>query len=78
MSLKLTNVRATFMDLMNRVFKRYLDMYVIVFKPYLDMFFIVLIVDILIYSRKEEDPASHLQIVLSTLNDKELYVKFSK
>ncbi|KAH0658244.1 hypothetical protein KY289_026992 [Solanum tuberosum] len=67
MSFGLTNALAAFMDLMNRVFK-----------PYLDMFVIVFIDDILIYSRKEEDHASHLRIVLQTLKDRELYVKFSK
>ncbi len=67
MSFGLTNAPAAFMDLMNRVFK-----------PYLDMFVIVFIDDILIYSRNEEDHASHLRIVLQTLKDKELYAKFSK
>ncbi|KAH0712585.1 hypothetical protein KY289_008544 [Solanum tuberosum] len=67
MSFGLTNAPAAFMDLMNRVFKLYLDMFVIVF-----------IDDILIYSRSEEDHASHLRIVLQNLKDKELYAKFSK
>ncbi|WMV55019.1 hypothetical protein MTR67_048404 [Solanum verrucosum] len=67
MSFGLTNVPATFMDLTNRVFK-----------PYLDMFVIVFIDDILIYSRNEEDHASHLGIVLQTLKYRELYAKFSK
>ncbi|WMV13935.1 hypothetical protein MTR67_007320 [Solanum verrucosum] len=67
MSFGLTNTPATFMDLMNRVFK-----------PYLDMFGIVFIDEILIYSRNEEDHASHLRIVLQSLKDKELYAKFSK
>ncbi|KAH0765914.1 hypothetical protein KY285_001785 [Solanum tuberosum] len=67
MSFDLTNALATFMDLMNRVFK-----------PYLDMFIIVFINDILIYSRNEKDHASHLRIVLQTLKDRELYAKFSK
>ncbi|KAH0661922.1 hypothetical protein KY284_026853 [Solanum tuberosum] len=67
MSFGLTNVLATFMDLMNRVFK-----------PYLDMFVIVFINDILIYSRNKEDHASHLRMVLQTLKDRELYAKFSK
>ena len=67
MSFGLTNAPITFIDPMNNVFKSYLDMFVIVF-----------IDDIIIYSRNEEDHASHLRIVLQTLKDKELYVKFSK
>ncbi|KAH0730423.1 hypothetical protein KY289_001611 [Solanum tuberosum] len=59
MSFGLTNASAEFMDFMNRVFKPYLDMFVIVFIDY-----------ILIYSRSEEDHASHLSIVLQTLKDK--------
>ena len=55
------------MDLMNRVFKSHLDLFVIVFIDY-----------ILIYSRNEEDHASHLRIVLQTLKNMELYSKFSK
>ncbi|KAH0738137.1 hypothetical protein KY290_036842 [Solanum tuberosum] len=62
MSFGLTNAPAVFMEIINRVFK-----------PYLDIFFIVFIDDILIYLRNEEDRASHLRIVLQTLNDKELY-----
>ena len=53
MSFDLTNAPAMFIDLMNRVFK-----------PYLDMFVIVSIDDILIYSKNEEDHASHLRIIL--------------
>ncbi|WMV55196.1 hypothetical protein MTR67_048581, partial [Solanum verrucosum] len=67
MSFGLTNAPASFMDLM-----------ITVFKPYLDKFVIVFIDDILIYSRNEEDYASHLRVVLKTLKDKELYAKFSK
>ncbi|KAH0705906.1 hypothetical protein KY285_010431 [Solanum tuberosum] len=67
MSFGLTNAPTTFMDLMNRVFK-----------PYLDMFVIIFIDGILIYSKNEEDHASHLRIVLQTLKDKELYAKFYK
>ena len=52
MSFGLTNVPATLMDLMNRVFKKYLDLFVIVF-----------IDDILIYFRNEEEHASHLGII---------------
>ncbi|KAH0669343.1 hypothetical protein KY285_023504 [Solanum tuberosum] len=67
MSFGLTNAPAAFMDLINRVFK-----------PNLIMFVIIFIDDILIYSRNEEDHASHLRIVLQTLKDRELYAKFSK
>ena len=67
MSFGLTNAPVAFMDLMNKVFK-----------PYLDMFVIVFIDNILIYSRNEEDHASHLRIVLQILKDRELYVKFLK
>ena len=62
MSFGLTNAPAAFMDLMNRVFKQYLDMFVIVF-----------IDDILVYSKSNEEHATHLRIVLQTLEDKELY-----
>ena len=67
MSFGFTNAPAGFVDLMNRVFK-----------PYLDLFVTVFIDEILIYSRSEEDHASHLMIVLQTLRDKELYSKISK
>ncbi|KAH0633127.1 hypothetical protein KY284_035913 [Solanum tuberosum] len=67
MSFGLTNAPAAFMDLMNKVFKQYLDLFVIVF-----------IDDILIYSRNEEEHASHLRIVLQTLKDRQLFAKFSK
>ncbi|KAL4342288.1 hypothetical protein GQ457_08G015990 [Hibiscus cannabinus] len=63
----LTNAPATFMDLMNRVFK-----------PYLDKFMVVFIDDILIYSRNKDDHAEHLRIVLQTLRECQLYAKFSK
>ena len=63
----LTDTPAAFMDLMNRVFKRYLDKFVIVF-----------IDDILVYSASEEEHYEHLSIVLSTLRDHKLYAKLSK
>ena len=59
MSFGLTNAPADFMDLMNRVFKQYLDLFIIVF-----------IDNILIYSRNEEEHASHLRIVLQALKDR--------
>nr|GEV92301.1 putative reverse transcriptase domain-containing protein [Tanacetum cinerariifolium] len=56
-----------FMDLMNRIFHEYLDQFVIVF-----------IDDILVYSKTKEEHEEHLRIVLGTLRQKKLYVKFSK
>jgi hypothetical protein len=53
MSFRLTNALAHFMYLMNSVFM-----------PDLDKFIIVLIDDILIYSKTEEDHARHLRIIL--------------
>lgn len=67
MAFGLTNAPAAFMDLMNRVFKKYLDKFVIVF-----------IDDILIYSRTEADHAEHLRIALEILRREKLYAKFSK
>ncbi|KAA0051866.1 ty3-gypsy retrotransposon protein [Cucumis melo var. makuwa] len=56
MSFGLTNARAVFMDLMNRLFKNFLDSFVIVF-----------IDDILIYSKMEAEHEKHLHQVLETL-----------
>ena len=62
----LINASATFMDLMNRVFR-----------PYLDQFVVVFIDNILVYSRDEQEHKQHLKIVLQTLREKRLYAKLS-
>ncbi|KAH0705979.1 hypothetical protein KY285_010511 [Solanum tuberosum] len=67
MSFGLTNALAAFMDLMNKVFRKYLD-----------MFGIVLIDDILIYSRSANKHVDHLRIVLQVLKDQQPFAKFSK
>ena len=63
----LTNAPATFMHLMNSIFREYLDEFVIVF---LD--------DILIYSRNLADHLQHLRKVLTVLRKNQLYAKASK
>ncbi|KAA0065812.1 ty3-gypsy retrotransposon protein [Cucumis melo var. makuwa] len=67
MSFGLTNAPVVFMDLMNRVFKEFLGTFVIVF-----------IDDILIYSKTETEHDEHLRMVLQTLRDNKLFVKFLK
>nr|GEU51459.1 putative reverse transcriptase domain-containing protein [Tanacetum cinerariifolium] len=67
MSFGLTNAPTIFIDLMNRVCK-----------PYLDKFMNVLIDDILIYSKSEEEHAEHLKLILELLKKEELYAKFPK
>ena len=67
MSFGLINAPAAFMDLMHQVFK-----------PYLDQFVVVFIDDILVYSKTREDHERHLMIVLQTLREHQLYVKFNK
>ena len=66
MPFELTNAPTTFMDLMHRVFQPYLVHFVVVFAE-----------DILIYSKSEEEHEDHLRIVLQTLREHQLYVKFS-
>ncbi|GJZ55163.1 putative reverse transcriptase domain-containing protein [Tanacetum coccineum] len=63
----LTNARAVFMDLMNRVCK-----------PYLDKFVIVFINDILIYSKSKQEHEEHLKLILELLKNEEVYEKLSK
>jgi hypothetical protein len=67
MSFGLTNAPAYFMNLMNKVFMEFLDKFVVVF-----------IDDILIYSKSEEEHATHLRLILETLREHQLYAKFSK
>ncbi|GKD22817.1 putative reverse transcriptase domain-containing protein [Tanacetum coccineum] len=63
----LTNASAVFMDLMNRVCKRYLDKIVIVF-----------IDDILMYLKSKEEHEIHLKLVLELLKKERMFAKFSK
>jgi hypothetical protein len=63
----LINAPIHFMYLMNSVFM-----------PELDKFVVVFIVDILIYSKNEEEHEQHLRIVLQRLREHQLYAKFSK
>ena len=63
----LTNAPATFMDLMNRIFRIYLDRFVVVFVD-----------DILVYSPSKEEHQDHLRIVLQLLREHRLYAKFEK
>ncbi|GJU69573.1 putative reverse transcriptase domain-containing protein [Tanacetum coccineum] len=63
----LTNAPIIFIDLMNRVCRLYLDKFVI-----------VLIDDILIYSKTQEEQVEHLRLVLELLKKEKLYAKFSK
>jgi hypothetical protein len=67
MSFRLTNALAYFIYLMNKVFTEYLDKFVM-----------VLIDDILVYSRSEEEHEEHLHLVLQKLREHRLYAKLSK
>ena len=62
----LTNAPASFMTLMNDVFRNELDKFVIV---YLD--------DILVYSRTWEEHLKHIRVVLTKLREQRLYGKIS-
>ena len=67
MPIGLTNAPATFMDLMNRVFRLHVD-----------HFFVVFIDDILVYSKDRENHDTHIRVVLETLRKEQLYAKLSK
>jgi hypothetical protein len=67
MSFGLTNAPAYFMYMMNKVFMEYLGKLVV-----------VLIDDILVYSRSEEEHEGHLPLVLQKPRDHKLYTKLSK
>jgi hypothetical protein len=58
MSFGITNAPAYFMNLMNKVFKKFLDKFMVVF-----------IDDILVYSKIKEEHAEHLRLVLGTLRE---------
>ena len=63
----LTNASATFMELMNHVFR-----------PYVVLFVVVFIDGILVCSKDQKDHDMHLQVVLETLRKEQLYAKMSK
>lgn len=63
----LTNAPATFMHLMNQIFREHLDRFVIVF---LD--------DVLVYSRTLAEHRRHVRLVLDILRKHQLYAKESK
>ena len=63
----LMNAPATFMTLMNDIFREHLDDFVII---YLD--------DILIYSKTKEEHLQHVRLVLKTLRKHHLYAKAKK
>jgi hypothetical protein len=67
MSFALTNAPAYFMYLMNKVLMEYLDKFVV-----------VLIDDILIFSKTEEEHEKNLRLVLGKLRSNKLYAKFNK
>jgi hypothetical protein len=67
MSFGLTNAPTYFMYLMNKVYMEYLDKFVVVF-----------IIDILVYSRGEEEHEEHLHLALQKLREHRLYAKLSK
>ena len=63
----LKNALGTFMCIMSNIVSDYLDKFVV-----------VLIDNILIYSKNEQEHKEHLKIVLQVLRGQQLYAKFSK
>ena len=63
----LTNVPATFMNLMNDVLR-----------PYLGKFVVVYVDDVLIYIKDEDEHAMHLKLVLDKFREHKLYVNPAK
>ena len=63
----LTNAPAVFMDLMQRVFRKFLDQFVVVF-----------IDDILIYFTDSREHKEYIRKVLEILKWEKLYAKFNK
>jgi hypothetical protein len=63
----LTNAPAIFQCIMNQILQ-----------PYLRKFVMVFLDDILIYSQTLEDHVQHLHLVLQTLQEHQLYLKYSK
>lgn len=66
-SFRLTNTPATFINLMNRVFKIFLD-----------AFMIVIIDDIFVYSKNEGEHMEHLRVVLHVLMEHLLLANYGK
>lgn len=62
-----TNAPRKFMEYMNKIFN-----------PYLDWFVVVIIDDILVYSKLEDEYEEHMRILFQTLKYKRLYDKLSK
>ena len=67
MSFGLTNAPAYFMSMMNKVFMEFFDKFVM-----------VVIDDIFVYSKNEEEHKEHLRLVLEKLREHHLYAKFRK
>ena len=67
MLFRVMNAPAIFMGYMNQIFQ-----------PFLDQFVVIFINDILIHSYTQQKHEEHLRIVLSVLQEKQLFVKLSK